>query len=57
MARWWWLVLAVIRFTLAVRKTAVVLFMLGSTGAVSRRYPQIGLGLRSLSFSYMLVLI
>lgn len=55
--RWWWLfgILAVL--TLAVREDAgVVLFSIGFYLVLSRRHPQVGLGVCTLSLAYMLVL-
>lgn len=55
--RWWWLFWLLSVLILAVREdSGVVLFSVGFYLVVSRRYPQIGLAVCTLSFSYMLVL-
>ncbi|WP_009630617.1 DUF2079 domain-containing protein [Synechocystis sp. PCC 7509] len=55
--RKWWLFWLLIVLTLAVREdSGVVLFSLGFYLIVSKRYPQIGLMVCTLSLSYMLVL-
>ena len=55
--RWWWLFWLLAILTLAVREdSGVVLFGVGFYLIVSKRYPQIGLAVCTLSFGYMLVL-
>lgn len=55
--RWWWLFGAFSVLTLAVREdSGVALFSVGFYLILSKRYPQIGLAVCTLSFSYMLVI-
>lgn len=55
--RWWWLFWLLAVLILAVREdSGVVLFSVGFYLVVSRRYPQIGLAVCTLSLGYMLVL-
>ena len=55
--RWWWLFWLLAILTLAVREdSGLVLFGVGFYLIVSKRYPQIGLAICTLSFGYMLVL-
>lgn len=55
--RLWWLVWLLAALTLAVREdSGVLLFGIGFYLTVSRRYPQVGLALCSLSLAYMLLL-
>jgi uncharacterized membrane protein len=55
--RWWWLFWLLAGLTLLVREDAgVVLFSVGVYLVLSRRHPQVGLAVCTLSFAYMLVL-
>jgi len=55
--RWWWLFWLLAGLTLLVREDAgVVLFSVGFYLIVSRRYPQIGLAVCTVSLGYMLTL-
>ena len=55
--RWWWLFWILTILILGIREdSGVVLFGVGFYLIVSRRYPQIGLAVCTLSFGYMLLL-
>lgn len=55
--RWWWLFWVLAVLLLAVREdSGIELFGIGFYMILSKRYPQIGLAVCTLSFSYMLVL-
>lgn len=55
--RWWWLFWILALLILGIREdSGVVLFGVGFYLVASRRYPQIGLAICTLSFGYMLLL-
>ncbi len=54
--KWWWLFVGMAILTLTVREDAgVALFSFGIYLILSRRYPRIGLGICTLSLSYILI--